>query len=541
MDLVLLNGNILTVDKVHSTAQAAAVKDGKIVKIGTNKLVQELIYEKTEVVDLKGKTVLPGFIDAHTHPALGAVWADAMDFSYPKVKSISEILEKIEERVQKASPGEWIKGVSYDHNLLAEKRHPNRWELDEVAPNNPVVLCPYSSHESIYNSKALELAGISKDTPDPPGGRIERDPKTGEPTGLLCETASFMMREAMPLPGSDEFREYIKHNLEDMARWGITTVCDIEVNSGIFAAYQELLARDELPVRVTAYLASDEILGGNAVPHLLRLGIHRGFGNDWLAIVGVKFFIDGSLSGHTAALHEPYVGEPGNRGILYTLMRPDEMHKWVKAAHDGQLQVAIHAIGDRAIDAALDVLEVALKENPRPNHRHRIEHCALCTPKQLKRIKQLEVIPGSNMGFIGEGGDVWERALGEERMRWIMPARSYIDNGIISPSGSDYPAVWDYNPLLQIQSAVTRKTEPGKVVGPSQRISVIEAIEMLTIKAAYSIFEEDRRGSIEPGKLADLVVLSQDPLKVPFDEIENIEVLMTIVGGKRVYSKQTSL
>jgi predicted amidohydrolase YtcJ len=220
-------------------------------------------------------------------------------------------------------------------------------------------------------------------------------------------------------------------------------------------------------------------------------------------------------------------------------MSADEMHKWVKAAHDGQLQVAIHAIGDRAIDEALNIFDEALRENPAQDHRHRIEHCIMCTPKQLKRIKQLGIIPGSNMGFIGEGGDAYEALLGEERAQWIMPARSYIDNDIISPSGSDYPAALDYNPLFQIQSAATRKAPTGKVLNPSQRISVMEAIEMLTINGAYAIFEEDRRGSIEPGKLADLVVLSEDPLKVSVDEIKNIEVLMTIVGGKKVYSHQT--
>jgi predicted amidohydrolase YtcJ len=220
-------------------------------------------------------------------------------------------------------------------------------------------------------------------------------------------------------------------------------------------------------------------------------------------------------------------------------MGKSDLHKWVKAAHRGRLQVAIHAIGDRAIDAALDVFETALKENPMADHRHRIEHCSLCTPKQLKRIKQLGVIPGSNIGFIGEGGDMYKDYFGEERTQWIFILRSYIDNDVISPSGSDWP-VMHCNPFLQVHSAVTRKTPTGKVVGSGQRISAEEAVRMMTINGAYAVFEEDSRGSIEPGKLADLVVLSEDPLTVPDDQLKNIEVLMTIVGGKKVHSKRTT-
>jgi predicted amidohydrolase YtcJ len=341
----------------------------------------------------------------------------------------------------------------------------------------------------------------------------------------------------MPLPNADEIRDYLRQTLIDMVRWGITTICDMATRPWVFQAYQELLERSELPLRAAIYLVSHEVLGLNPAQSLVELCIRRGFGNDRLKLAGVKFFMDGSPSGRTAAYYEPYAGEPENRGMLYTFMGSDEFHKWVKTAHREQLQVAVHAIGDRAIDETLNVYEEALEENPMPDHRHRIEHCEMCTPKQLQRIKKLGVIPVSNMGFIGLGGDFYSNTFGD-RAKWIHTVRSYVDSDIISPSGSDGPLVMHYNPFLQIHSAVTRKTETGKVLNPSQRISREEAIRMMTINGAYAIFEEDRRGSIEPGKLADLIVLSENPFTVLDDELKNIEVLMTIVGGKKIYSKQ---
>jgi predicted amidohydrolase YtcJ len=535
VDLILLNGKVITVDSENSIVEAVAIKDGKIVRVGNNKEVKKLAGQKTLIIDLRGKAVLPGFIDTHLHPGLFGINLMEVDCRSPPVKSIADILERIKKRANKLPGGTWVRGWGYDDTKLIEKRHPTRWDLDKATTDHPVYLRRICGHVGVANSKALELAGISKHTPDPPGGKIERDPKTGEPTGVLRETAQIL--DIIPPYSEEEIKEALRLACEKFTQWGLTTVGDA---AGSFAdkytplyirAYQDLLAEGKLPLRVRIMLSG-------TVPSMLdavqKIGLKTGWGNDMLKVTGGKLIVDGGIGARTAYVYESYINDPENFGILR--INPDELKEKIIKMHEAGLRPCVHAIGDKAIDLVLDAFEEALKKKPNPDHRMRIEHCSLCTPKQLRRIAKLGIIAASSITFIYHLGDSFKSNLGKERMKWCYPLKAQKDYGIVTCANSDCP-VCSANPMLGIYSAVTRKTLNRDVLDNSECISVMEAIRMYTINAAYAFFDEEIIGSIEPGKLADLVVLSEDILTIPPEEIKNVEVIMTIINGKIVYQK----
>lgn len=536
-DIVFLNGKVITVDANNSIAEAVAVKNGFIVKIGSNSVVQEFVQNGAEVIDLKGKNMLPGFIDSHTHLLNSAMSLRFfVDGRTPPNKSIYDVLEKIREKVKQTPRGEWVivQGSMLWDRKLVEGRYPNKEELDEVAPDHPVVVWA-SAHIGVVNSKALEVAGIKKENPDPLGGKIERDDK-GEPTGVLRE-----VRRTGILPLPSYSHELIKESIKTgVQKWwvkqGITTV-HCFCGPSAMRIYQELLEEDALPLRIHLMVYTKDPKMG--LDSLVNLGIHTGFGNEKLKIGGLKIFVDGATSGKSAATYEPYVGMPKYYGLLQISSK--ELTELAVKAHREGIQLCIHAVGDKAQDMALDAIEEALKAFPRGDHRHRIEHFGnvLTSKERIKRAKKLGVIPVPTVEWIYAYGDFIEEYFGSERTKQSFPIKTLIYEGLRPPGSSDTLGTepLSINPFFSIWCAVARKTFSGNVLIPEESISVIDAIRMYTINGAYAGFEEDIKGSIEEGKLADMIVISNDILSLSIDKIKDIQVDMTIINGKIVYSR----
>lgn len=531
--LAIVHGNVITIDEGYPRAQAVFVLGNKILRVGSDEEIEDLINEDTRVIDLKGRTLIPGFIDCHAHPMGYGQSLMAVNCGTPPVDSIREMMERIREAAEGRAEGEWILGRGYDDFKLSERRHPNRWDLDEASPDNPVMITRLCGHISTVNSLALEMAGISKDTPDHEGGKIDRGRETGEPTGVLRGGARRPLWELIPPPTSEQLKKGINMTAEQFLARGVTSVSDAGVGDPLnVRAYQAAIYEDGMPLRVNLMMSS-EVLG-----ELERIGFETGFGDEWLRIGAVKIVLDGSSSGRTAALSEPYDDAPDNTGILY--LSQEELNERVLAAHRAGFQVGVHAIGDRAISGVLDAFEAALTELPKEDHRLRIEHCGINSPVIVKRIKEMGVVPVPQPIFLYGEGESYRAGLGEERVRWAYPMRSWIDAGITVPMSSDCPATSGeelISPLLGIYVAVNRKTDAGAELGQEQKIGVEEALRAYTLYSAYATFEESEKGSISPGKLADFAVLSDDPTAVPSDYIKNIRVDMTIVGGRLVYER----
>lgn len=533
-DFALINGNLVTLDRKDSTAEAAAVKDGKFIRVGSTKEIREFIGQDTQVIDVEGKTVTPGFAESHCHPSMAGLNL-CFEVDVKQAASIDDMITLLQQKAEQLPKGNWVKGFGYNDQRLKEKRHPTRWDLDKATANHPIFLSRTDGHLAVANSAALSLAEISKDTADPDGGRLDRDPQSGEPTGVLREQAQTIVKALIPSYTIADFKEGISTACHQLARWGITSFHDAAVGREAMTAYQELLAENKLPLRVGMMIPGIPLLEFRGyLDELKTLGIQAGFGNERLRIYGTKFMCDGSMSGWTAALYEPYTNEPGELGI--TVVPKDELTAGIVEAHKAGLRPVTHAIGDRAIDIVLDAIELALKERPDPDHRMSIEHCSLPTSQAIDRIKRLGVLPSSSVGFIYELGPAHLLGLGSERIKGYFPHKTYLEKGIISVGNSDW-SVTSGNIAQQIYGVVTRKCYSGEVVGAEQAIPVKEALRLYTVNGAYASFEENIKGSIEPGKLADMVVLDRDILSIPAEEIKDIQVEMTIVGGKIIYHR----
>lgn len=533
-DLVLINGKIVTVDPEDSTAEAVAVKFGRIMAVGCNSKIKPLIGGKTRAVDLHGKTVLPGFIDSHCHMmATGARRVmGVLDLSHEAgVRSIADIQARIREKAETTPQGEWILGGLEDDLKLVEKRHPTRRELDEAAPDHPAMISTVGGHFYIANSKALEMAGVTKETPDPVGGKFDRDPETGELTGGLHERARMMV---MPdayygrEPTREEAVEGAKTILRENTAAGLTCVYDM-VDASQIRAVLDLKDRGELPLRVRMD-ARIELF-----PELNRLGVIQGFGGDWVRLCGLKAFFDGAISARTAALSEPYLNRPDFYGVMATTR--EEMRETILEAYRAGYRICAHANGDRAIEMFLDIMEEAQAKYPREDPRNRDIHCTVVNPRLIQRIKKLVILPTIFGAYPYYHGDKILPAFGAERLEWMFAARSFLDAGVKVAAHSDHSAS-PFPPLMGIHALVNRRTANGAPIGESQRITVMEAIRLYTINAAYHSFDEEVMGSIEVGKYADFVVLGEDILTVPPERIIDIPIDMTIVGGKIVYQRE---
>jgi hypothetical protein len=499
-------------------AQAIAIRDDKIAKVGTNEGIRPWIGKDTRVIDLRGRTVVPGFIDTHVHVmefGRSLAWIDLRG-----VRSIREIQERLEKRVQETPKGRWIMGRGWDQERLAEGRYPTRWDLDDFSRENPVVFNRVCGHVCVTNSKALELTGITAETTPPPGGRIDKDPETGEPTGILRENAMDLVWKAMPPPSEEELMEAATLACRKAVEAGLTSLHWIIYSPMEIRIIQKLCAQNKLPLRV--YL----VIPAELLNPLIDLGLCTGFGDSMVRIGGVKILADGSLGARTAALHEPYSDDPTTRGMM--LYTREELNELVAKAHKAHLQLAIHAIGDQTIDVVLTALEKVLEEAPRKDHRHRIEHASVLNEALIQRLKKLGVIASIQPHFVISDFWVVDR-VGPTRARWVYPFKTLLQEGILVTGGSDCP-VEPISPLLGMYAAVARETLP------EERITVDDALRVYTINAAYASFEENVKGSIEAGKLADLVVLSHDPRAIPSSKIKDIRVETTIVGGRVVYA-----
>jgi predicted amidohydrolase YtcJ len=525
-DLVLLNARVFTIDDRLPKAEALAVQHGRFLAVGLSRQIRDLAGPATEILDAEGMTVTPGFIDAHTHPASAGV--SELRKVNCDLRRIAEIKNAIAARARQTPAGRWVKGFKFDDTKLSDRRPLTRADLDEVATAHPVEVLHRGGHTAIYNTAAFKAAGIDRNTPDPSGGQFGRD-KDGELNGFVAEKARSAFDGVAPEPEvtRGDRQAGVALISERMSAAGLTSVHDAHTSEEFFVAYQDALAAGQLRFRVYA------MVGKELFTAMKQARIRTGFGNEWLRVGGLKLLADGSCSERTMRMSTPYADRPDYYGIL--TMNQQELDETIEAAHVHHFQVGVHANGDVAIDMVLKAYERAIKLHPRPDPRFRIEHCTLVNPALLARIAALGAVPAPFYTYVHYHGDKWG-AYGQERLQWMFAHRSFLDHKIRVASASDY-VPGPYEPLMAIQSMVTRKDFEGRVWGPNQKITVDEALRICTINGAFASFEEDQKGSIAPGKLADFVVLAEDPHEVDPDKIKHIEVVRTVLGGKTVHAR----
>jgi len=523
-DLILHNGNIHTVDPARPRAQAVAIAGAEFLAVGSNDEIRALATAQTKRIDLGGHTVVPGFIDSHSHPASsGRRHLREVDCD---LRSIKEIQASIRDRAASTPRGQWILGFKYDDTKTAEGRKLTFQDLDAAAPNHPVYVNHRGGHTSYVNSMALKLAGVGEKTPDPPGGHFDRDPASGRLTGGLRERATEPFQRVIPNTFTRaDYREGVKLISKMMTRTGVTSVCDAFGTPEDLQAYQDARDAGELGLRVYCHI------GFAAIDQMIAQGKRTGQGDEWVRIGAMKIVCDGSISERTARLSQPYIGRPNDYGIL--VMPEEELYTWMRKAHLADWQIGVHANGDVGIDITLRLFERLQKEKPRSDPRFRIEHCTLVNDSLIRRIKALGVIPNPFSTYVYYHGEKM-REYGPERLNWMFALRSFLDAGIRPTQTSDYPP-GPFEPMMALQSSVTRTDSKGNVWGARQKVTVEEALRIGTLHGAYASFEERRKGSITPGKLADLVVLGRDPAKVDPGTILQIKVERTMTGGRWVY------
>jgi hypothetical protein len=512
-ELILVNANVITMDPVLPKAQLVAIRDGKIVLVSGNPRLRELRKKETRVIDCKGKTVLPGFIDTHFHLHGFAESLITLNLEpRHKANSISDIQDKIEEAARKVPSGTWIRGRGYNEFYLTEKRHPTRWDLDKATSTHPIKLTHRSGRAHVLNSLALQCAAISRETGDPPGGLIDRDVATGEPTGLLYGMGHYLGRVIPPID-PDQMEHGIRLADRELGAFGITSLHDASPRNNLkrwkmFQHWQECRLLKSRVCMMLGIEGFDEY-AGHAFASL---------GGDQLQLGGVKIILHettGELTPCQEALDD----------IVFRI-------------HQSGRQVVLHAIEGNTIGAACSAIGHALSKLPRPDHRHRVEHCSVCTPSMARRLASLGIVVVTQPSFIYYHGERYLRTVPDANLKHLYPIATLMKNGVKVVGSSDCPIV-PANPLIGIYAAVSRRTEKGELVLPEEGVTPLEAIQMYTSGAAKSNFEEGIKGSITPGKLADMVVLNGDPTELSTLEIKDIEVEMTLVNGEVVWDKSS--
>lgn len=525
-DLILHNANIITIDPRQPRAEAIAIAGDRIVAVGSNDDVLNLANASTKKLDLGGQTVVPGFIDAHCHPAYSG--RRHLRFIDCDLRSIGAIQAAIRERAAKTPPGEWIVGFKYDDTKTAERRFLTREDLDAAAPEHPVYIAHRGGHTGYSNSLAFKKVGIDDQTPDPEGGRFVRDPATGRLHGRSLERAAEMFEQKIPAFGTtsrEEDREAVKLISTMLAKSGITSTTDAYGSPDDLRAYQDARDAGVLSTRVNCminYAHIDAMIGA---------GVRSGLGDDWVRVGGMKMTCDGSISERTARLSQPYVGRPNDFGMI--VADEEELYSYSRKAHDAGWQIGIHANGDVGIAKVLNVYERLQREMPKRDPRYRIEHCTVINDEIIRRMASLAVIPTPFSTYVYFHGEKMVE-YGEERLDSMFALRSFLDAGIRPTLASDYPP-GPFEPMMALQSMVTRTDITGKTWGLRQKISAEEALRVTTFNGAYASFEEHLKGSLEPGKLADLVVLGRNPLVEDPMTLVSIPVERTMVSGRSVY------
>jgi hypothetical protein len=524
-DLAVTNARVLTMDDAMPRAEAFAVKHGRFLAIGSNADIRNITTSRTTVIDAGGMTVVPGFIDTHCHPS-GVNELYGVVVTAHRTKA--DLIDALRRKVAETPAGFWVQGQLFDDTKLTDATPLDRHDLDRASTTHPIAVNHRGGHTTWYNSKALDLAGITRATPDPEHGRFFRD-AAGELTGRAAEAARGVVNRAgqrerfTPEQQRERNRQGMRHISSLLAAAGLTTVHDAGAGPDRIRAYEDAHAQGEL--RHRAYL----MIRGAYEP-LRNAGVHTGFGNEWIRIGGVKYGADGSASERTMRMSTPYVGTD-DHGIL--TMTQEEIHERVEDAHRNNWQVGIHANGDVTIDMVLQAYERVLAQWPHPDRRHRIEHCSLVNPDLLRRIKATGTIPTPFWTYVYYHGEKWSQ-YGDDKMRWMFAHRSFLDSGIRVPGASDY-GPGPFEPLMAIQSMVTRRDYRGREWGPNQRVTVDEALRIATMNGSFASYEEREKGSISAGKLADFVMLERDPHDVDPDTIKDIPIARTVAGGTTTY------
>jgi hypothetical protein len=517
--LAILNAKVITLNSKRPKAEAVAIQYGKIIAVGSNEEIRKYVDNETKVIDAKKRTVVPGFIDCHVH--MTGFGRSLQDLDLRNIKSIKEMQQKLREYAEKNPEKSWISGGRWDQEKFIERRFPTRWDLDAALPDKPIFLTRVCGHAGIVNSKALQLAGITKETTIE-GGEIDLDETAGEPNGILRENALELIWRAIPRPSIKELEDACLLACRKAVEAGLTGVHWIVDSADEIRIIQKLCSEGKLPLRV--YLG----IPAELLDELVNLGLATGFGNDMVKIGFVKIFADGSLGARTAALKQPYSDKPETSGMI--LCTQKKLNKLVLKAHKAGLQLGVHAIGDHAIETVLKAFLKVLREFPRENHRHRIEHCSVLNPKLIRQMKRLSLIASVQPHFIVSDFWVVDR-VGNARARWVYPFKTLIHEGLVVASGSDCP-VEPINPLLGIWAAVARKGSA------EESLTLEEALRTYTLNAAYASFDENKKGTIEVGKFADLTILSDDLDTVQPEKIKDVAVEMVLVNGEIVYSRQ---
>ncbi|MBI4284786.1 MAG: amidohydrolase [Chloroflexi bacterium] len=510
-DLVLKNANVITMVPVQPAARMLAVRGDRIVFVGDDKEADSVTGLQTRVIDCGGKTLLPGFNDAHCHIFSLVRRLLSIDISPAVVRSITDIKAVIYRHAQGTPPGQWLVCGDYNDFYLAEKRHPDRHDIDEVVPHHPVVLTHRSLHACVLNSLGLRLTGITAETPEPPGGLIERD-LTGEPTGRLFEMVGYIREKVLPPLSEEDLSKGISLANEYYLANGITSLQDATVVNDYarWQTFRRLKEARKLESRLTM------MIGSGAQRQFQEAGLLASAGDNHLRLGAVKII-----------LHEA-------TGRLYPSQL--ELNEQVLAAHRAGFQVAIHAVEPGTVEAAITALEFARSQLPGGVRRHRIEHCAECPPNLLERLTKLGTVVVTQPPFLYYSGERYLAEIPPARLRWLYRFRSFLDGGLVVAGSSDSPIV-PADPLAGLYAAVTRRAKSGQVLLPEERITAGQALAMYTTNAAYASFAEMEKGSIRQGRLADLVLLSDDPTMVPAAQIKDIKIEMTIIGGKVVWER----
>lgn len=510
-DLILHNARVLTLDHKLPLASMVVIRGSNIIAVGSEHELDFIKGANTKVIDCEGNTVIPGFNDAHCHPISFAMTLLYVDCSPSKVSSISDIKTHIRKQAMSAASSEWVRAAKYNETRLAEVQHPTRWDLDEAAPDNPVMLVHDSGKSCVLNSRALEEVGITKDTPDPPGGHIGHDANTGELNGIISGRNEYVEQRIPPL-GQQELRHGIKLANYDYLSHGITSIQDTTWSNGLrhWKYLQEVKESGILSPRVTMMVGSD------AVEEFQQSNLRTGTGDSQLRVGGAKIALDES----TGREHPPQ----------------EDLNHHALRAHRAGFQLALHVSDVHNLQMSLTSLQLIVQNDPTPYARPRLEHCAVCPPAIVPKLSAFETIVVTQPSFLYYIGDTYLKEIPSEQLNWVYPLRSLSSQNVTIATSSDSP-LFPTNPFIGMYAAVTRKERLGGIVAPPEAISPLEALRMYTSWPAYASFEEDSKGSITAGKLADLLVLSDDPTNVEPEGIIDIAVMTTIIDGKVVWER----
>jgi predicted amidohydrolase YtcJ len=521
-------------DPVRAEQLDIAIGDGTIAAVGTREEIARLTQAETKIIDVSGRTVMPGLIDSHNHMTLFGHNLEALNLGPSRIGSIRQLLSRLRQRAAETGPGDWIKAWGMDETRLKEGRYPTRAELDQACPHNPLSIMRICMHVMIVNSRAMQLAGICDGTADPPGGQLVRD-QDGRPTGVLFELGAMnLVSQVIPNPDVEACANALKMASDVYVSEGITMACEAGAgwtgNPYEVAGFQTAWQRGQLTLRICMGVMESTY---NLFPKDRGTGLFSGFGNDALWIGPIKFVADGGIGARTAYMSTAYEGSD-YCGVLAE--EPQSLKQRMEAAHLAGFQISVHAIGDKTIDIVLGIYEDILLRHPKKDHRHRVEHVSVIRPDFVDRMSRLGLIAVVQPGFLYYLGDSWIANIGPARIENSVAIKTMIENNIMVAASSDRP-VTDGNPWYIIWSAVQRKSISGQDLSSSQCIDISQALQLYTVNGAYANFAEDRLGTISPGKYADLIVLDQNPLAIDVQAIKDIRVMKTLIGGKVVFDR----